>query len=404
MKLNYWFSNNVRFSCAYLFRIKIDDKYLLVKDEQGRGTFQPVGGVYKYFDDRFFYDTHAVQCTRFGNNSDLDSDLRLIVKRKYVSKFMRWYKREVGRETPDDLYREFQEEIIDRIPFLDLSAFDTIEYRYCGEHMEASRLGEKDIQIHIADVVELIPTPQQSRVLSALMEYKSNIFCFATKEEIYDLGRTKGNQVARISPHTYKILTEEEGRLKRTRRTGKYYTCKKQVESADDDQETWEKIEKADTSQPFTFISYNSLHGKAVWDFCVKNRPPLDNVWIDRKEVSENWQTNVEAALGSSCCQKAVIFISREYLLRSTACYYETSLIVDNNVPHLVILVDVDSDYIKETIKDWIYCDVADKDKLRSFKKLFHYDDDTGHINCSLFALNSSDMTRMWQAYTNLER
>ena len=105
--IHYRNAKKIRFSCAYLFRICINGKYFLVKDEQGRNTFQPVGGVYKYTDDSFFEKTHAVQCMRFGNDSDLDCDLRIIVPRGKVSKFFKWYKKEIGRETQKNLYREF---------------------------------------------------------------------------------------------------------------------------------------------------------------------------------------------------------------------------------------------------------------------------------------------------------
>lgn len=37
----------IRISFAYLYRIKISGKYLLVKNERGTGKYQPVGGVYK---------------------------------------------------------------------------------------------------------------------------------------------------------------------------------------------------------------------------------------------------------------------------------------------------------------------------------------------------------------------
>lgn len=37
----------IRISSAYLYRIKVADKYLLVKNERGTGKYQPVGGVYK---------------------------------------------------------------------------------------------------------------------------------------------------------------------------------------------------------------------------------------------------------------------------------------------------------------------------------------------------------------------
>lgn len=40
-------STIIRISFAYLYRIKIGNKYLLVKNERGTGKYQPVGGVYK---------------------------------------------------------------------------------------------------------------------------------------------------------------------------------------------------------------------------------------------------------------------------------------------------------------------------------------------------------------------
>jgi len=402
--LKYRGAKNIRFSCAYLFRIVVDGKYLLVKDEQGRNTFQPLGGVYKYTDTAFFESTHAIQCTRFGNNSDLDCDLRIIVPRKYLSRFRRWYKKETGRETPENLYREFREEILDRISIINPEIFRTIQYKYCGEHIEVGRLGENDMQIRIADVVEFIPTPEQTKALLELAQHESSVYRFATKDEIYNLGRVNGNQIQTISNHTYKILREEEKNLKRNKRSGKYYKCNGQPTESDTEKETWCHIEKADTTKPFTFISYNSLNGKSVWNFCHENCPPFENLWIDRKLVSENWMANVEKALQSPECDKAVLFVNKEYLVRSTACYHEASLIVNHKIPHIVVLIDVDIKFIREMLKEWIYSDLADKDKLRTFKKLFHYNDDTGHLDCSMFVLEKSDFERIFQAYGNLEK
>ena len=258
------------------------------------------------------------------------------------------------------------------------------------------------MQIRFADVIELVPTPEQTSALLSLINHESSLYHFATKEEIYELGRINGNQIQTISNHTYKILCEEEHKLKRNRRSGKYYTCsaEKPVNSSPD--EEWLNIEKADITKPFTFISYNSIHSKTVWNFCDVNRPPLENLWIDRKHVSEDWQKDVEIALTSAECNKAVLFINKEYLIRSTACYKEASMIVDHKIPHIVVLVDIDTQNIKQIIKDWIFSDLADKEKLRVFKKIFGYDDDTGHLNCSLFQLEKSSYPRIFSAYSNL--
>lgn len=399
--INYRYVQSIRFSCAYLFRIYINGKYFLVRDEQGRNTFQPVGGVYKYTDDSFLEKTHATQCMRFGTNTDLDCDLRIIVPRNKASKFKNWYKKEIGRECQTNLYREFQEEVLDRIDGIDASAFEQIEYRCCGSHIEVSRMGENDLQIRMADVVELCPTVQQTKVFLDLMQHESSLYCFATKEDIYELGRTGGNQIQTISQHTYKVVREEEKRLKKNKHSGKYYKAKADTIPPQSD-EKWPLIDKADISKKFTFVSYNSTSGRNVWEFCDKNTPPLSNLWIDRKIVAENWSEDVRKALNSPTCHKAILFINKEYLLRSTACYEEAKMILENRIPHIVVLVDIDNAFVINTINRWIHTDAADKNKLRLFKSLFHYDDDTGHINVSVFGLHELSRERLLQSYSNL--
>lgn len=393
----------VRFSCAYLFRIFINGKYFLVQDEQGRNTFQPVGGVYKYTDKNVLETIHATQCMRFGTNTDLDCDLRLVVPRNRISKFKKWYFSEKGRECQTNLYREFKEEILDRIDSIDPSVFEQIEYRCCGTHEEVARMGENDLQIRIADIVELVPTPQQAKVFLSLMQHESPCYHFATKEEIYELGRVSGNQVQTISGHTYKILCEEEKNLKKNKHKGKYYKAKNE-ESLIQESDVWPLIEKADIAKDFTFVSYNSVSSKQVWNFCKDNAPPLNNLWIDRKLVSENWMEDVEEALCSSTCKKAILFINKDYLVRSTACYQEAKLIVENQVPHIIALIDMDASFALRIIDDWIHTDAADKEKLRLFKSLFHYDDDTGHFNGSVFSLSETTKDRLLQAYSNLHK
>lgn len=402
IKRTYKDAKSIRFSCAYLFRIKVDDDYLLVKDEQGRGMFQPVGGVYKYTDDSFFSDLQAIQCTRFGNTSDLDSDLRIIVPREKVKHYERWYRKEVGRETPENLYREFREEILDRIDSIDDSVFASISYRYIGEHIEASRWGEKNVQIHIADVVELIPTPQQKQQFANLRNHESSIYRFATKTEIYNNGRTVGNQVMSISPHTIKMLEEEEHSLTRNKYSGKIFKCSRPADVAIKSQCDWLGFQKTDLEKPFTFISYQSDHKRMVWDFCQRNNPPLTNVWIDKKEVGELWIENLKKAISSGKCEKAVMFINNRYLIRSTPCYEEASIVVENNIPHVIVLMDMDQKNVIDIIQTWIGNDGADKEKLRVFKKLFHYNDDTAHLDGTFFFLPGVDNEWFLQVLENL--
>ena len=402
IKQAYKDAKSIRFSCAYLFRIKVDDDYFLVKDEQGRGMFQPVGGVYKYTDDSFFPDLQAIQCTRFGNSSDLDSDLRIIVPREKVKRFEHWYRKEQGRETPDNLYREFQEEILDRIDLIDDSVFESISYRYIGEHVEASRWGENNVQLHIADIVELIPTPQQKQEIAKLRDYESSIYRFATKAEVYNHGRTVGKQVMSISPHTIKMLEEEERSLTKNRRSGKVIKCHRPLDAPGKSQCDWQGFQKVDMSKPFTFISYQSDHKNTVWEFCRNNNPPLTNVWIDKKEVGELWIENLKKAISSGNCEKAVLFVNNRYMIRSTPCYEEASIVVKHNIPHVVVLMDMDLKNVIDIIQTWISCDGADKEKLKVFKKLFHYNDDTAHLDGTFFFLPGVDRDWFLQVVENL--
>lgn len=47
-------NEEIRVSAAYLFRIKIENKYLLVKGNK-ISQYQPIGGVYKYKKERSDY-------------------------------------------------------------------------------------------------------------------------------------------------------------------------------------------------------------------------------------------------------------------------------------------------------------------------------------------------------------
>ena len=215
---------NIRFSCAYLFRIKIDGQYFLVRDEQRRNQFQPVGGVYKYTDPTILKQFDAEQCRKFRYSSDLDDDLRIIVPRNKVFAFYKWYTKQTGRENIKNLYREFKEEIIDRIPELtheNIESFKTIHYKYCGENIVSSTYktanGEKALQIHMADIVELIPTQPQLHAFRSLKKYNNSpIFYFATEDEIIAAKENKTaytTDALGISGHSYKILPSEENKL-----------------------------------------------------------------------------------------------------------------------------------------------------------------------------------------------
>lgn len=103
---------NIRLSFSYLFRIEVDGKYLLVRGHRMNNQFQPIGGVYKVYDEgkSFLNQIRAIADTSMGNFDETD-DLRMQIKGKDYFKFWDWFGSMRDREY--DPRREFEEELID---------------------------------------------------------------------------------------------------------------------------------------------------------------------------------------------------------------------------------------------------------------------------------------------------
>ncbi len=217
----------IRISFAYLYRIKSGDKYLLIRNERKTGKYQPVGGVYKLKGDEktklknfyFVKDDNKVSIDESSRD-----DYRLRIENKYLRKFVRRFNNKAERERIDDLSREFKEELV-KSGIVD---WNQITYRFCGRHMTELRFGEhfQIYELLLADVVELMPTVEQDEDLRALMKQHSDIYRFATAEEIISLGvnTATGELEETISDHTKKIIQENEGQLMKIPNTGRIYT------------------------------------------------------------------------------------------------------------------------------------------------------------------------------------
>lgn len=107
-KMIFW-NKKVRFSIAYLYRIKIDNKYLLIKGGN-IGQYQPVGGVYKYYKSFSDKIREYEICSESNKNFYEEGDLRFITKGKYILKIISWFNSGKNREINVD--REFYEEIV----------------------------------------------------------------------------------------------------------------------------------------------------------------------------------------------------------------------------------------------------------------------------------------------------
>ena len=78
----------------------------------------------------------------------------------------------------------------------------------------------------MADIVELLPTLEQTEDLKMLLNKESDKYRLATAEEITSLGvnTTTGQLREEIASHTRKILQENEGELIKISGVGKIYT------------------------------------------------------------------------------------------------------------------------------------------------------------------------------------
>lgn len=188
----------VRVSASYLYRIRVDSEYLLVKGKRF-DQYQPVGGVYK---------AHASSSGRRNElnvlNDDLlvpdevsESDLRVRVPGKNLMAFLRWFEEGRGREV--DGWREFYEELV-ATGILPGDAFRFVKYDVVRRYYHPLRYSPwaESKELLIADVLELLPTPEQIGHLRDLKSRQDLRYLWATEEQIRRRGATSGSAEQKI--------------------------------------------------------------------------------------------------------------------------------------------------------------------------------------------------------------
>ena len=217
----------IRISFAYLFRIKVDNAYLLIKNSRGSEQYQPVGGVYQYEKDEETYlknHYHIIPDNKILRDDRSERDYRLLVRCKYLRRFVwRFNSRKASRERIEDLGREFKEELGGVLKW------DSIKYRYCGRHMsELHRdVSSGSYTLLLADIVELMPTDDQKADLKRLMSNNDTSLKFVSAEEIKCRGAKAmtNNMKIYIADNGYKILEETEQELIRVSKVGRTFTA-----------------------------------------------------------------------------------------------------------------------------------------------------------------------------------
>lgn len=206
--------DKVRVSFAYLFRIKVDGKYFLVRNSRGTGKWQPVGGVYKfksneaqYLKVKYFVEDDSY----IPVDESSRSDYRLQLQNKYLRKFIRRFNKTQNHEMLDDLSREFKEELFDT-GLLDQTNFGILKYTYCGRHMTELKYSEhfQCYELLLADIVEVKLNNQQEDKFRQLALKHADKCYLATPNEVKARGVISGSDNLQeiIGDHTSKILQE----------------------------------------------------------------------------------------------------------------------------------------------------------------------------------------------------
>lgn len=201
----------IRISFAYLFRISVNGKYILIKNARNSGKFQPVGGVYKFHKEEEVSLSqlfHIEYDDKIKIDAKSKSDYRLYVKDKFLRKFVKRFIEKIDvRENEKDVSREFYEEIIKDCG-ISAKKFGVLKYSFDCRFIDEVKYTSiyKCYELLIADIYNVILDEKQERLLQTLIN-NENIM-FATESEINCLGvdTNNGKNEDIIANHSWKVL------------------------------------------------------------------------------------------------------------------------------------------------------------------------------------------------------
>lgn len=181
-KYIFFYNNEIRLSIAYLMRIKIDNKYLLMWNEK-RHTFTPVGGVYKYYTEaegrlRELETESSIDFTKVSSVNDL----RIVIKVKNIHNFFAWFKSGIGREW--DISREVDEELLIEDSVERCKLICNMKYfKYKTVYRHRNHVHRKR-ELHYFDIFEWKLDETQQRIIKNMIEKQPNKYILASVDEI----------------------------------------------------------------------------------------------------------------------------------------------------------------------------------------------------------------------------
>jgi hypothetical protein len=179
--LIHW-NKDVRFSIAYLYKIKINDKYLLIKGSKIE-QLQPIGGVYKTCSSFSTIERKLNIIFESEQGFYERNDLRFCTKGKNIRKVLKWFDSRENREVA--VYREFYEEIIKNnvLPIEVLSSMEIEFLKQIKPKMSYSKHFKKN-EILLFDIYEIHLTNEDVDMICKYVEEKNDLIKLVAREDI----------------------------------------------------------------------------------------------------------------------------------------------------------------------------------------------------------------------------
>ena len=174
----------IRLSFSYLYRIEVNGKYLLVRGRRLKNQYQPIGGVYKFYESAkvFLHSINYVPDTKMQNFDETD-DLRIRIRGRFLLKFFKWFQEGIGRETEHT--RELEEELFVS-NLINKESFGKIKIQRIKTHNEGitySNYLNIDEWMY-SEIYEInLSHMQKELILNAVSEHPLDL-CLASVEEI----------------------------------------------------------------------------------------------------------------------------------------------------------------------------------------------------------------------------
>jgi len=194
----------LRISFAALIRIKLGSTYLLVKSDR-TGKWQPVGGVYRFFDKGKISDLKLKSDIGFSN---VDPDeFRLTLSSEHIFnslKLVDWFESRLGREISP--HREYQEELVDTGILTDLRLKSpALEFTHRERFLSYSK-HFRVWELKIFEIFELKLSTEQEALLRAAVNGSSDRLVLLDQKAIESSGFVNDTTNYYLGDHTRYVL------------------------------------------------------------------------------------------------------------------------------------------------------------------------------------------------------